>query len=185
MLLLQKATRLHSSSPTSKQNKSLIVIWTLSLHILPIESVIYHRFGKTNITETHADGFYCGNVTFPAQFQGKGRLRVFPSTSFESIPVNGNEASVVIVDEINDVFFSVCVMEPAQTTGLMTINWFAFSDRHLPPGTQTGSTPFSVFTSGSTCTNVTFPQVKYIGIMVSAGNVDREGWAMPLIWDCP
>ena len=121
-------------------------------------SVIYQRFGKTNISDTHADGFFCGNITFPVAFQGKGKLRVFPSTSFEGTTLNGSEASVVIVDEINDDFFSVCVMEPAQTTGLMTINWFAFSDRHLPTGSQTGTNPFGDFTSGSSCTNITFPQ---------------------------
>lgn len=124
---------------------------------------VYYRFGKSNITESSADGFFCGNITFPVEFQGKGKLRVFPSSSFESVPLNGNEASVVIVDGINDEFFSVCVMEPAQTTGLMTISWFAFSDRHLPPGSKTGSAPISVFTTGSSCTNITFPEVKMLG----------------------
>ena len=124
--------------------------------------MIYQKFGKTNISDTNADGFFCGNITFPIAFQGKGKLRVFPSTSFEGTTLNGSEASVVIVDEINDDFFSVCVMEPAETTGLITINWFAFSDRHLPPGSQTGTNPFGDFTSGSSCTNITFPQVMWI-----------------------
>ena len=99
---------------------------------------------------------------------------MFPSTSFEGTTLNGSEASVVIVDEINDDFFSVCVMEPAQTTGLMTINWFAFSDRHLPRGSQTGTTPFPVFTSGSSCTNVTFPQVYVVDIGLSKLSINAS-----------
>lgn len=140
----------------------LLRIWSnINNHVvLFLASVIYHRFGKTNITDASADGFYCGNITFPVAFQGKGKLRVFPSASFESVVRNDTEASVVIVDEINDDFFSVCVMEPAQVTSMMTINWFAFSDRHLPPGTQTGTAPVGMFTSGSSCINVTFAQVK-------------------------
>ena len=138
-------------------------------------SVIYHRFGKTNITDANADGFYCGNITFPVAFQGKGNLRVFPSTSFESIQQNGTEASVVIVDEINDDFFSVCVMEPAQVTRMMTINWFAFSDRHLPSGTQTGTASVGVFTSGCSCINVTFPQVTYFGVFAQPKVVNLTG----------
>ena len=123
--------------------------------------MIEQNFGKVNITEKSSDGFYCDTVQFPAPFQNGGTIRVFPSLSHEDHPGNGNEASVAIVTSVDQNSFSICLTEPAQPTGEMTLNWFAFNDAVLPQGTLTGSVSYSLFTSGSSCNDVTFSSVSF------------------------
>ena len=116
-------------------------------------------FGKLNITESSSDGFYCETISFATPFQSGNTIRVFPSLSNEDHPRNANEASVAMLDSVDRNSFSVCLMEPAQPTGEMTLGWFAFSDGVLPSGTLTGSVSFSLFTSSSVCNDVTFSRV--------------------------
>ena len=123
--------------------------------------MIEQNFGKVNITESSSDGFYCDTVQFQNPFQNGGTIRVFPSLSHEDHPGNGNEASVAIVTSVDQNSFSICLTEPAQPTGEMTVNWFAFSDAVLPQGTLTGSVSYSLFTSGSSCNDVTFLRVSF------------------------
>ena len=119
------------------------------------------NYGKVNITESYSDGFYCENVPFPSPFQNGGTIRVFPSLSHEDHPGNGNEAAVAVVTSVDQNSFSICLLEPAQPTGEMTLNWFAFSDRILPRGIQTGRVSYSVFTSGSVCNDISFARVSF------------------------
>lgn len=120
------------------------------------------KFGKANITESASDGFYCETLRFLNPFQSEGSIRVFPSLSHEDNPGNENEASVTIVDSVDKNSFSICLMEPAQPTGRMTLNWFAFSDGFLPTGVLTGSVSYNAFTSGSVCTDVNFARVSLL-----------------------
>ena len=114
-----------------------------------------------NITESSSDGFYCETVYFPTPFQNGGTIRVFLSLSHEDHPGNENEASVAMVTSIDQNSFSLCLMESARPTGEMTLNWFAFSDSILPQGVLTGSVSYRVFTSGSSCNDVTFARVSF------------------------
>ena len=123
--------------------------------------MVGQNFGKVNITESSSDGFYCDTVYFPTPFQNGGTIRVFPSLSHEDHPGNENEASVAIVTSIDQNSFSLCLMESARPTGEMTLNWFAFSDSILPQGVLTGSVSYRVFTSGSSCNDVTFARVSF------------------------
>ena len=122
-------------------------------------AIVQQNFGKVNITESSSDGFYCDTVQFQNPFQNGGTIRIFPSLSHEDHPRNGNEASVAIVTSVDQNSSSICLTEPAQPTGEMTLNWFAFSDAVLPQSTLTGSVSYSLFTSGSSCNDVTFSQV--------------------------
>ncbi|CAB4018490.1 CD209 antigen E, partial [Paramuricea clavata] len=119
------------------------------------------NYGKVNITGNYSDGFYCENVLFPSPFQNGGTIKVFPSLSHEDHPGNGNEAAVAVVTSIDQNSFSICLLEPAQPTGEMTLNWFAFNDGILPRGIQTGSVLYSVFTSGSACNDISFARTFY------------------------
>ena len=127
---------------------------------------VEQNFGKVNITESSSDGFSCKAVYFPTPFQNSGTIRVFPSLSHEDHPGNENEASVAMVTSIDQTIdqnsFSLCLMESARPTGEMTLNWFAFSDRILPQGVLTGSVSYRVFTSGSSCNDVTFARVNFL-----------------------
>ena len=125
-------------------------------------ATVEQNFGKVNITESSSDGFYCDTVRFPIPFQSGGTIRVFPSLSHEDHPGNGNEASVAVVHSIDRNSFSVCLTEPAQPTGEMTLNWFAFSDGVFPLGILTGSVSYNAFTSGSVCNDLTFAQVNFL-----------------------
>lgn len=87
---------------------------------------------------------------------------MFPSLSHEDHPGNENEALVAVVTSLDQNSFSVCLMEPAQPTGNMTLNWFAFSDGLLPQGSMAGTVSFNVFTSGSACSDITFARVSSI-----------------------
>ena len=112
-----------------------------------------------NITERDSDGFYCEQVSFSAPFQSGSTVRVFPSLSHENHPHIANEAAVVMVMSVNYVRFNVCVIEPSQPAGEVTLNWFAFSDNILPQGIQAGSVSYNMFTSGTSCSVVTFVRV--------------------------
>ena len=121
--------------------------------------MIEQNFGKVNITERSSDGFYCDTIQFQNPFQNGGTIRVFPSLSHEDHPGRRNEAAVAIVTSVNQTSFSICLTEAARPTGKMALNLFAFSDAVLPQGILTGSVSYSLFTSGSSCNDVTFSRV--------------------------
>ena len=113
-----------------------------------------------NITGSDSDGFYCEQVSFSnAPFQSGTTVKVFTSLSHEDNPDNVNEASVAMVTSVDYSSFNVCTMEPSQPSGKLTLNWLAFGDNSLPQGVLSGSVPFNVFTSGSSCSVVTFSLV--------------------------
>ena len=136
-------------------------VYTLNYFMFITAATIEQNFGKVNITESSPDGFYCETVSYATPFQNGGTIRVFPSLSHEDHPGNGNEASVAVVTSVNQNSFALCLMEPARPTGEMTLNWFAFSDAILPQGVRTGSISYSVFTSGSSCNDITFSRVSF------------------------
>ena len=134
---------------------SLVLLLTVGKFLI-VTAVVGQNFGKVNITNSSSDGFYCKTVYFPTPFQNGGTIRVFPSLSHEDHPGNEKEASVAMVTSIDQSSFSLCLMESAEPTGEMTLNWFAFSDGILPQGVLTGSVSYNVFTSGSSCNDVSF-----------------------------
>ena len=141
---------------------SIVISYKLCLHqIFITAATVEQNFGKLNITESSSDGFYCETVYFPNAFRSGGTVRVFPSVSHEDHPGNGNEASVAEITSVDQNSFSICLLEPAQPTGEMTLNWFAFSDSILPSGTLAGSVSYNTFTSGSSCNDVTFSRVSF------------------------
>ena len=115
-----------------------------------------------NITESSSDGFYCETVSFPTPFHNGGTIRVFPSLSHEDHPGNENEASVAMITSVDQNSFSICIMEPADPNGEVTLNWFGFSDTILPRGVLTGSVSYSLFTSGSSCNDISFARVSFM-----------------------
>ena len=124
-------------------------------------ATLQQNFGKVNITERSPDGFFCDTVQFLTPFQNGGTIRVFPTLSHEDHPGRRNEASVAIVTSVNQTSFSICLTEPEKPRGKMTLNLFAFSDAVLPQGILTGSVSVSLFTSGSSCNDVTFSRVSF------------------------
>lgn len=80
--------------------------------------------------------------------------------SREAQPDKKNEALVSVITAVNRSFFSLCVMEPAQTSGNTTLNWFAINDNNnLPLGILSGSVSYKLFTSGNSCSDVKFSSV--------------------------
>ena len=148
---------LHDSRPGLGYLRSGLI--TCLRQIFITAAIVVQNFGKLNITESSSDGFYCETVSFPNPFRNHGTIRVFPSLSHENHLAHGNEALVAEITSVDQNSFSICVMEPAQPTGEMTLNWFAFSDSIFPSGTLAGSVSYSAFTSGSACNDVTFSRV--------------------------
>lgn len=118
--------------------------------IMSLGIPIQQKHGNVNITVSNSDGFYCKQVSFSTPFQNGTTVKVFPSLS---------QVSVAMVTSVDYSSFNVCIMEPSEPSGNVNLNWLAFGDKFLPQGILSGGVSYNMFTSGCSCSDVTFSRV--------------------------
>ena len=85
-------------------------------------------------------------------------MRVFASMNYGNESSEVHDSASVWVEDVTTSRFKVCFVQGGGGSVVnTTIDWFAFQGSQS--GVFHGETSFSLFTTGTKCNRVTFPQV--------------------------
>ena len=104
------------------------------------------------------DAFYCRYVSFSNRFSSGTPVRVFASINYGNESSEVHDSASIWVEDVTTSRFKVCLVQGGGGSIVnTTIDWFAFQGSHS--GVYHGETSFSLFTTGTKCNRVAFPQV--------------------------
>ena len=114
--------------------------------------------GKANIQQVGSEDFYCQYVSFTNSFSSGTPVRVFASINYGNESSEVHDSASIWVEDVKSSRFKVCLVQGGRGSELnTTIDWFAFQGSQS--GVHHGETGFKLFTTGTKCNRVTFPQV--------------------------
>ena len=114
--------------------------------------------GKLNIQLVGNEDFHCQYVSFTNRFSSRTPVRVFTSINHGNESSEVHDSASVWVEGVAKSRFKVCLVQGGGGSEVnITVDWFAFQGSQS--GVHHGETSFSLFTTGTKCNRVTFPQV--------------------------
>ena len=114
--------------------------------------------GKFNIQQIGVEGFHCESVSFSTSFSSGTPVRVFVSINHGNESSKVHDSTFVWVEDVTTSGFKACLVQGGWGFGgNTTIDWFAFQGSQS--GIRHGEATFGLFTTGTKCNQVAFPQV--------------------------
>ena len=114
--------------------------------------------GKVQFQQMENDRHLCQYVSFASVFSSGAPIRVFASVNHGNESSQVHDSALVWVEVITTRRFKACVVTGGQgSRGNTTVDWFAFQGSQS--GVQHGEARFALFTTGTNCKVVAFPQV--------------------------
>lgn len=114
--------------------------------------------GKLVIQNVENDDFLCESVSFNISFPSGTSLRVFASINHGNEFLGVHDSAFIWVEHVTTSGFQACIVQGGWGHKVnTTIDWFAFQGSQL--GVLHGEASFSLFTTGTKCSQVAFPQV--------------------------
>ncbi|KAJ7362165.1 hypothetical protein OS493_013259 [Desmophyllum pertusum] len=128
--------------------------------------------------------FHCEYVSFSSSFSSGNPVRVFASINHGNESFTVHDTAFVWVEDVTTSRFKACLVQGGRGAGgYTTIDWFAFQGSQS--GVYHGETSFSLFTTGTQCSQVAFPQafslVPKVHVTVQHATLDQRQDAMS-IW---
>ena len=116
--------------------------------------------GKLDIQQVGVDGFHCEPVSFSSRFFSGTPVRVFASINHGNESSKVHDSAFVWVEDVTTTGFQACLVQGGWGFKYnTTIDWFAFQGSQS--GVHHGEAAFSLFTTGTKCSQVAFPQVLF------------------------
>ena len=116
------------------------------------------EMGKVNIQQVGNEDFRCIYVLFKSRFSSGTPLRVFASINYGNESSGVHDSAYIWVEDVTTSHVKVCLVQGGGGSVVnTTIDWFAFQGSQS--GVHHGETSFSLFTTGTKCNRVAFPQV--------------------------
>ncbi|KAJ7362163.1 hypothetical protein OS493_013255 [Desmophyllum pertusum] len=113
--------------------------------------------GKIDIQQAGDDGFHCEYASFRGSFSSGTPVRVFASINHGSRSSTVHDTAFVWVEDVTTSRFKACLVQGGQGAGgNTTIDWFAFQGSQS--GVYQGEASFTLFTTGTKCSQVAFPR---------------------------
>ncbi|KAJ7369459.1 hypothetical protein OS493_038796 [Desmophyllum pertusum] len=110
--------------------------------------------GKIDIQQV---GDHCEYVSFSSSFSSGTPVRVFASINHGNRSSTVHDTAFVWVEDVTTSRFKACLVQGGQGAGgNTTIDWFAFQGSQS--GVYQGEASFTLFTTGTKCSRVAFPQ---------------------------
>ena len=107
-----------------------------------------------------AGGFNCEHVSFNNSFFSGTPVRVFASLNHGNETSGVHDTAFIWVEDVTTSGFKACLVQGGHGNGgKTTIDWFAFQGSQS--GVYHGQASFSLFTTGTKCNQVAFPQVRF------------------------
>jgi len=104
------------------------------------------------------DDFLCEAVTFDSSFPSGTSVRVFATINHGDEFVGVHDSAFIWVEYVTPSGFQACIVRGGWGHAAnTTIDWFAFQGSQS--GVHHGESSFSLFTTGTKCNQVAFPQV--------------------------
>lgn len=114
--------------------------------------------GKVDFQQMKHSDFHCEYVSFGNSFSSDDPVRVFVSINHGNESSRVHDSAFIWVEDVTTSGFEACLVQGGQGNGgNISIDWFAFQGSQL--GVYHGEVGFNLFTTGSKCNRVTFPQV--------------------------
>ena len=115
--------------------------------------------GKIEFQELVIGLSQCEYVSFSSSFSSGPRVRVFASVNHGTAPSGLHDSAFIWVEAVTTSGFRACLVKGGRGTGgNTTIDWLAFQGSQS--GVYHGETSFSLFTTGTKCNQLNFPQVR-------------------------
>lgn len=116
--------------------------------------------GKLDIQKIGVDGSHCEYVSFDSSFSSGTPVRVFASINHGNVSLGVHDSAFIWVEDVTTSGFKTCLVQGGQGyEGNTTIDWFAFQGSQS--GVYHGQASFTLFTTGTKCNQVAFPQVRF------------------------
>ncbi|KAJ7391078.1 hypothetical protein OS493_020098 [Desmophyllum pertusum] len=140
--------------------------------------------GKLDIQQVRDNGFHCQSVSFDSSFNSGTPVRVFASINHGNESSTVHDTAFIWVEDVTTSRFKACLVQGGQGAGgNTTIDWFAFQGSQS--GVYHGGASFSLFTTGTQCNRVAFPQVfsvvPKVHVTVHHGTIEQKQDAMS-VW---
>nr|XP_058961641.1 uncharacterized protein LOC131788567 [Pocillopora verrucosa] len=136
------------------RNKGVFLLSWLCFYLPSVQGV---ETGKLAINQEGSCGGHCQTVTFSSRFSG-GAPYVFASLNHGNISSIVHDIAFVWVEDVTAADFKACLVQGGFSSGgNTTIDWLAFHGSQS--GVYHGKVSFGLFTTGTKCEQVTFPQV--------------------------
>ena len=114
--------------------------------------------GKVDIQQVGNDDFRCKYVTFSSRFSSGTPVRVFASINYGNESSEVHDSASIWVEDVTTSRFKACLVQGGRGSAVnTTIDWLAFQGSQS--GVYHGETSFGLFTTGTKCNRVVFPQV--------------------------
>jgi len=122
-------------------------------------SLIGVERGKVDFQQMGIDNFHCEPVSFDNTFSSEASVRVFTSVNHGNETTRVHDPAFIWVEDVTTSGFKTCLVQAGRRTGVnTTIDWFAFQGSQS--GVYHGETTFSLFTTGTKCSQLAFSQVQ-------------------------
>ncbi|XP_078381917.1 uncharacterized protein LOC144664633 isoform X2 [Oculina patagonica] len=140
--------------------------------------------GKLDIQQVGVHGFHCEYVSFNSSFSSGTPVRVFASINHGNESSGVHDTAFIWVEDVTTSSFTACLVQGGKGNGgNTTIDWFAFQGPQS--GVHHGEASFSLFTTGTKCNQVAFPQnfsvVPKVHVTVQHGIPNQKQDAMS-VW---
>ncbi len=117
--------------------------------------------GKLDIQQLGVDGSHCEYVLFNSSFSSGTPVRVFASINHGNKSSGVHDTAFIWVEDVTKSGFKACLVQGGQGNGDdITIDWIAFQGSQL--GVYHGKASFILFTTGTKCNQIAFPQVRIL-----------------------
>lgn len=105
------------------------------------------------------DSFHCESVSFSSSFSSGTPVRVFASINHGNKSSKVHDSTFIWVEDVTSNHFKACLVQGGWGYEYnTTIDWFAFQGSQS--GVYDGEASISLFTTGTKCSQVAFPQVR-------------------------
>ena len=129
------------------------------LFVPPLFSFSGIEIGKVVIQRVGNDDLHCTYVSLNGRFSSGTPVRVFASINYGNESLEVHDSASIWVEDVTTSRFKVCLLQGGRGSVVnATIDWFAFQGSQS--GVHHGETSFSLFTTGTKCNRVAFPQVR-------------------------
>ncbi|XP_078382811.1 uncharacterized protein LOC144665431 [Oculina patagonica] len=139
--------------------------------------------GKLDIQQVRVDGFHCEYVSFNRSFSSGSPVRVFASINHGNESSGIHDTAFIWVEDVTTSGLKACLVQGQGYGGNTTIDWFALQGSQS--GVHHGEASFSLFTTGTKCNQVAFPQnfsaVPKVHVTVQHGIPNQKQDAMS-VW---
>ena len=123
--------------------------------------------GKVDFQQMGIDYLHCEPVSFNNTFSSGAPVRVFTSVNHGHEIIGVHDSAFTWVEDVSTSGFKTCLMQAGRGHGgNTTIDWFAFQGSQT--GVYHGETTFSLFTTGTKCNQVAFPEVRLKKLTVNS-----------------